>query len=142
MDGPADSARIYLLEPGEGVISPGGPAVVRPDGAREELPPLVYQAVEHVIEAMRAGQGVKVIPLRPELPIDEAAEAIEIRSDLFRKYVADGAIPFRSDEYVDWVRLADAIAFDRERNRRRSEGLQRLLDEDPWDEPDSGKGQE
>lgn len=140
MDGPADSARIYLLEPGEGVISPGGPAVVGPDGVREDLPPLVYKAVQHVIEAMRAGQAVKVTPLRPELPVDEAAHAIEIRSDLFRKYVADGAIPFRSDDYVDWVRLADVIAFDRERSRRRSEGVQKLLDEEPWDEPDSGEG--
>jgi len=88
----------------------------------------------HVVEAMRAGRAVKVIPLRPELPIDEAADAIEIRSDILRKYVADGTIPFRSTDYTDWVRLADVIAFENERSRRMSEGVQKMLDEEPWDE--------
>jgi hypothetical protein len=57
--------------------------------------------------------------------------------DILRKYVADGAIPFRSTEYVDWVRLQHVIAFDRERRKKRSEGLQKLLDEEPWDESTS-----
>jgi hypothetical protein len=134
MDGPADSARIYLLEDGERQITPDGASVVDAEGVRHDLPPLVFEAVQHVIEAMQAGMAVKVIPLRPELPIDDAADAIEIRSDILRKYAANGTIPFRSTEYVDWVRLADVIAFDSERSRMRSEGVQKLLDEERWDE--------
>jgi hypothetical protein len=134
MDGPADSARIDLLDEDERQITPNGPAVVDTEGVRHDLPPLVFEAVQHVIEAMQAGMAVKVIPLRPELPIDDAADAIEIRSDILRKYAANGTIPFQSTEYVDWVRLADVIAFDRERSRMRSEGVQKLLDEERWDE--------
>jgi hypothetical protein len=141
MDGPADSARIYLLEPGEGVISPGAAAVIGPDGIREELPPLVYQALRHVIEAMRAGKAVKISPLRPELPIDEAAAAIGMAGDDLRAYAAAGEVPFRSTEYVDWVRLSDVMAFDRRRRAFRRAGVRQLLDEEPWDEPDDDRNQ-
>jgi len=141
MDGPANSARIYLLEEGERQISEAGPAVVGPDGVREALPPLVFKAVQHVIEAMRAGMAVKVTPLRPELPIDEAAQAIGMAKDDLRAYVAEGAVPFRSTEYVDWVRLGDVIEFDRRRREHRRRGIQELLDEEPWDRPDAGGSQ-
>jgi hypothetical protein len=136
MDGPADSARIYLLSDGERQVSPTGPAVIDADGVRQELPPLVFKAVQHVIEALRAGMAVKVSPLRRELPIDEAAHAIGMAKDDFRAYVAEGAIPFRSTEYVDWVRLEDVIEFDRRRREHRRTGVQQMLDEDPWDEPE------
>jgi hypothetical protein len=142
MDGPADSAQVYLLQDGERQISSNGPAIIGPDGVRQEVPTPVFEAVQHVVEAMRAGMAVKVTPLRSELPIDEAAQAIEIRADLLREYAADGAIPFRSTEYVDWVRLHDVIAFDRERRKKRSEGLQKLLDEEPWDESTTDGTQE
>jgi hypothetical protein len=134
MDGPADSARIYLLSDEERQVSPSGPAVVDADGVRQELPPLVFKAVQHVIEAMRAGMAVKISPLRQELPIDEAAHAIGMAKDELRAYVAEGAVPFRSTEYVDWVRLEDVIEFDRRRREHRRAGVQQMLDEDPWDE--------
>ena len=141
MDGDASSARIYLLDENERQVTPNGPVIVGPDGVRLELPPLVYQAAQHVIEAMLAGQAVKLTPFRTELPIDEAAYAIDMRSDDLRAYVAEGAIPFRSTEYVDWVRLENVIKWDRERKRKRREGVQRLLDEGPWEEDeDSSDG--
>ncbi|TCO35685.1 hypothetical protein EV652_101570 [Kribbella steppae] len=136
MPGPSTDSRIYLLDADERQVVPGGPAVIGSDAVREELPPQVFRAVQHVIEAMRAGQAVKITPLRPELPIDEAADAIGIGRDDLRGYVAEGAIPFRSSEYVDWVRLADVIAWDNKRRQERSAALQELLDEEPWDEGD------
>jgi hypothetical protein len=63
-----------------------------------------------VIDAMRAGSAVKVSPLRTELPIDEAADTIGMARDDLRAYVAEGAVPFRSTQSVDWVNLATVIA--------------------------------
>jgi hypothetical protein len=137
MPGPTTDTRIYLLDPDERQTLPNAPAVVGPDGVREDIPPLVFKAVQHVLEAMRAGMAVKISPLRPELPIDEAADAIGMARDDLRAYVADGAVPFRSTEYVDWVRLADVIAWDNQRRKERSAIIQELLDEEPWDEPDA-----
>lgn len=134
MDGPDHAARIYSVNDAERQRSAGGTALVTADGVRHDIPQPVFAAVMHVVDAMHAGVAVKVIPLRPELPVDDAAEAIGIRADIVRKYVANGTIPFRSTEYTDWVRLQDVITFADERQRMRSEGLRKLLNEDPWDE--------
>jgi hypothetical protein len=53
------------------------------------------------------------------------------RDDL-RPYVAEGAVPFRSTDSVDWVDLATVIAWDNDRRAARAEGIRELLDEDPW----------
>ncbi|MEV4261501.1 hypothetical protein [Kribbella sp. NPDC049584] len=130
MHGPTRDARIYLLDDDEPQVVPEGPAVIRTDGVREEIPPVVYQAVWHVVQAMRAGQAVKVVPLRTELPIDHAADAIGIGRDDLRKHAADGNILFRSTEYVDWVQLADVIRWDSERRGRRRAILDEMFADD------------
>ncbi|GAA1509412.1 hypothetical protein [Kribbella lupini] len=94
----------------------------------------MFAAVQHVLDAMRAGMAVKVSPLRPELPIDEAADAIGMARDDLRAYVAEGAVPFRSTDSVDWVDLATVIAWDNDRRAARAEGIQELLEEDPWED--------
>jgi hypothetical protein len=134
MPGPTTDSRIYLLDSDERQVVPGGPAVVGPDGTREEIPPLVFEAVQHVLAAMRAGRGVKITPLRPELPIDEAADAIGMGRDDLRKYVAEGAVPFRSTQYVDWVQLADVINWDNRRRQERRAILDEYFSEDPSDD--------
>jgi hypothetical protein len=137
MLGPTRDARIYLLDDDEQQVVPGGPAVIGPDGVREEIPPLMYQAVRHVVEAMRAGQAVKVVPLRRELPIDEAADAIAIGRDDLRKHVGAGEIEFRSSQYVDWVQLAEVIEWDKRRHARRKAILDAYFAGD--DEHDDGR---
>jgi hypothetical protein len=136
VSGSADSARIYLTETdAERQIIASGPAVIGPGGERRDVPELALEAALHVVEAMQAGMAVKVLPLRPELPIDEAAYAVGMAGDDLRAYAAEGAIPFRSSQYVDWVRLRDVIALDRRIRQQRRDALQALRNEDPWDEP-------
>ncbi|WP_427895498.1 hypothetical protein ACQHIV_17255 [Kribbella sp. GL6] len=116
---PTTDARIYLLEDQDRRITPGGPAVIGPDGVRQDIPPAVYRVLQHVLEALRAGRAVKVSPLRTELPIDEAADALAIARDVLRKHVGAGEIPFRSTEYVDWVQLADVMNWDNQQRANR-----------------------
>ena len=123
-------SRIYLLDSDERRVVPGGPAVIGADGTREDIPLQVFRAVQHVLEAMRDGQAVKVTPLRAELPIDEAADAIGMGRDDLRRFVAEGAIPFRSSQYVDWVRLADVIRWDNTRREERNAALDELMADD------------
>lgn len=109
---PTMDARIYLLDEDERRVVPDGAAVIGPDGVREDIPAAAFRVLQHVLEAMRAGRAVKVVPLRTELPIDEAAGAVAVARDVLRKHVGAGEIPFRSTEYVDWVKLADVIEWD------------------------------
>jgi hypothetical protein len=137
MDGATTDSRVYLLDEDDRHIVPGGPAVIGPGGEREDIPPAVFRVIQHVLGAMRAGRAVKISPLRPELPIDEAADAIGMRRDDLRAYVAEGAIPFRSTEYVDWVRLADVIDLDNRRYEQQEAALDELMGGDPADDDES-----
>jgi hypothetical protein len=125
------------LESDERAVVPGGPAVIGPDGRREDIPPQVFRVLQHVLEAMRAGRAVKITPLRTELPIDEAADAIGMARDDLRAYVAEGAVPFRSTQYVDWVQLADVIEWDNRRRAERSAALDELMGGEPSGEESS-----
>lgn len=118
---------------------PGGPALVGADGSRRDLPPKVYEVMAFVEEALRQGYALQVTPLRQEVPVDEAADAISMSRKQFRQIVGKGEIPFRSSQYVDWVKLSDVLAFDARRKAQREEALQALADEEPWDqEPPKG----
>jgi hypothetical protein len=125
---------VFMLSDPDRKLVHGGPALVGPDGSRREVPPKVYEAMQFVEAALAKGLAVQITPLRHELPIDEAAGAIEMTRDELRHYVNKGEIPFRSTEYVDWVNLADVLAFDARLRAQREEGLQALADEEPWDE--------
>ncbi|MFG1812324.1 hypothetical protein ACGFIF_01045 [Kribbella sp. NPDC049174] len=137
MDVLPSQSEIFLLSGDDRRLAAGGPALVGADGARYEVPPKVFEALRFVEEAMRQGFAVKVTALRHELPIDEAAAAIGMGSDDLRAYVGEGAIPFRSTEYVDWVRLADVLAFSERLRKRRREALDEMLSESDYDDDDA-----
>ncbi|GAB2661876.1 hypothetical protein GCM10009743_42670 [Kribbella swartbergensis] len=127
-------SEIFLLSEDDRQLVAEGPAMIGPDGTRHDVPPKVFEALRFVEEAMRQGYAVQVTALRHELPIDEAAAAIGMGSDDLRAYVAEGAIPFRSTEYVDWVRLADVLRFDRRLRQQRREALDAMLSESDYDD--------
>jgi hypothetical protein len=123
--------KVFLLGEAEWRGSSGGPALVGPDGDRREVPPRVYEALLFVEAALRDGYAVQVTPLRTELPIDEAADAVEMDRDELRLYAARGDIPFRSTQYVDWVHLADVLALNSRINASRDQALQELAADEP-----------
>jgi hypothetical protein len=136
-------SEVFLLPAEDSRIVPSGPALIGRDGTRRDIPEKVAEAMEFVEAAMKSGFAVQITALRHELPIDEAAAAIEMSSRELRHYVAEGEMPFRSSEYVDWVRLADVLAFNKRLNAQRREALDEMLSEsvyDDDDEPPSAQG--
>lgn len=125
---------IFLLADTDRRLVAGGPALVGPDGVRRDIPPKVYDVLRFVEAAMLQGYAVQVTPLRDELPIDEAADAIEMDRDELRLFAGRGDVPFRSDEYVDWVKLSDVLAFNARLNADREQALQTLAEEESWDD--------
>jgi hypothetical protein len=125
---------VFLLSDSDRGLVPGGPALIGPDGERHEVPSKVYEVMRFVEAAMRAGYAVQVTPLRTELPIDEAADAIEMDRDELRLYASRGDIPFRSSEYVDWVELSDVLDLNTRVNAEREQTLQSIAEEEPWDD--------
>lgn len=125
---------VFLLAKEDRNVVPGGPALISPDGTRHDVPPKVHEVMEFVEAALRQGYALQITPLREEVPVDQAADAISMSRRQFRQFVGKGEIPFRSSEYVDWVKLSDVLAFDARLRAQREEALQALADEEPWDD--------
>ncbi|WP_158292922.1 MULTISPECIES: hypothetical protein [Kribbella] len=107
---------------------PSRPRIFQPDSTTDA------EAKAFVEELRAQGLAVKVTPYRTELPVDEAADAIDMARDDFRSYVAAGEIPFRSTQYVDWVLLADAIELKKRLKAQSGAALDELLSEPLWDD--------
>jgi hypothetical protein len=136
MDVLPSQSEIFMLTDADRKITPGGPALIGPDGTQHDIPLKVSEAMQFVEAAMAKGFAVQITALRHELPIDEAAAAIGMSRRDLRAYVADGEIPFRSSEYVDWVRLADVLAFNQRLKAQRREALDEMLSEPLWENGD------
>jgi hypothetical protein len=139
MDVTPSRPKVFLLTEQDRNLVANGPALTDPSGARHEIPPKVYEAMAYVEAILREGYAVQITPLRQELPVDEAADAISMSRKQFRQFVGKGAIPFRSSEYVDWVKLSDVLAFDARLQAQREEALQALADEEPWEDDETPK---
>ena len=138
MDVLPSQSEVFLQSEGERRLEPQASALIAPDGTRHDVPPEVFEAMRFVAAAMGQGFAVQVTAIRHELPIDEAAGVIGMAKDDLRAYAAEGAIPFRSSEYVDWVRLEDVLAFDRRLRKQRREALDAMLSESVYDDDDDG----
>jgi hypothetical protein len=139
MDVTPSRPKVFLLTEQDRNLVANGPALTDPSGTRHEIPPKVYEAMAYVEAILREGYAVQITPLRQELPVDEAADAISMSRKQFRQFVGKGAIPFRSSEYVDWVKLSDVLAFDARLQAQREEALQALADEEPWEDDETPK---
>jgi hypothetical protein len=142
MDVTPSRPKVFLLTEDDRDLVANGPALTDQDGSRHDLPPKVHEVLKYVEEALRQGYALQITPLRQELPIDEAAAAIEMSSRELRVYVSEGEIPFRSSEYVDWVRLADVLAFNQRLNTERRQVLDEMLSESVYDDDDDGPSSE
>ncbi|MFG1626651.1 hypothetical protein [Kribbella sp. NPDC049227] len=125
MDAMPGRPEVFLLEDDERVVAPGGPALIGPHGERREIPAKVYDVLRFVEAALLQGLAVQVTPLRSELTIDEAADAIEMDRDELRLYASRGDLPIRSSEYGDRVRLADVLALNARVNAERDRRCRR-----------------
>lgn len=134
--------KVFLLTEDDRTLVANGPALTDLDGSRHDIPPKVYEVMEFVEEALRQGYALQITPLRHELPVDEAAGAIEMSPRELRLYVSQGEIGFRSSEYVDWVKLSDVLAFNERLNTERRQVLDEMLSESVYDDDDDASSTE
>jgi excisionase family DNA binding protein len=101
------------------------PQLVGPDGQATELPAEIYKLLVTVIDHLKAGNGVSIVPVHAELTTVEAAELLGVSRPHLIKQLETGAIPFRKVGSHRRVRLADLLAY---RDRQDAEA-QAALDE-------------
>lgn len=107
--------------------SAGQAALVGPSGERVRLPHPVYEVLVEVIEAMRAGRAITVVPSAQRLTTQEAADLIGISRPTLVKLLDAGKIPYEQPGRHRRVRLADVLEYRDRRRRERRETLDELV---------------
>jgi hypothetical protein len=126
--------RTYFLTGDDRRITTNGPALTAPSGERKELPVAAYEALDHVLEALRAGMGVTVTPIPPLLSLSEASEVLQVSVETLREHIAAGRLSVQEDNGAWLITLTDLLAFSDELRGRRRE----LLDEMTQDGQQAG----
>ena len=98
-------------------------SLVGPDGVTIELPEGIHSLLVSIVENLKAGNGVTVIPMHAELTTVEAAEILNVSRPFLIKQLEGGAVPFHMVGTHRRLRLADVLAY---RDRMESQAADAL----------------
>ncbi len=85
--------------------------LVGPDGTAIELPEGIHDVLLSIIEHLKAGNGVTVIPMHAELTTVEAAELLNVSRPFLIKQIEAGTLPCHMVGTHRRLRLADVLAY-------------------------------
>ncbi|MGI8999813.1 MAG: excisionase family DNA-binding protein [Candidatus Limnocylindria bacterium] len=84
---------------------------VGPDGTAIELPERIHDVLLSIIEHLKAGNGVTVIPMHAELTTVEAAELLNVSRPFLIKQIEAGTLLCHMVGTHRRLRLADVLAY-------------------------------
>lgn len=84
--------------------------LVGPEGDAIELPEGIHELLVSIVENLKAGNGVTVIPMHAELTTVEAAELLNVSRPFLIKQLEAGALPYHMVGTHRRLRLADVLA--------------------------------
>jgi len=87
------------------------PRLVGPDGDGIELPREIHALLVSIVETLKAGNGVSVIPLHAELTTVEAAQLLNVSRPFLIKQLDAGALPHHMVGTHRRLRLLDVLAY-------------------------------
>lgn len=85
--------------------------LVGPDGIAIELPEGIHDLLVSIVENLKAGNGVSVIPMHAELTTVEAAEILNVSRPFLIKQIEAGELPHHMVGTHRRLRLADVLAY-------------------------------
>lgn len=105
------------------------PRLVGPDGAAIELPEGIHDLLASIVEHLKAGDGVTVIPMHAELTTVEAAELLNVSRPFLVKQIDSGALACHMVGTHRRLRLADVLAYRDRMDARGAEALEAMTAE-------------
>ncbi|HEX3826379.1 MAG TPA: helix-turn-helix domain-containing protein [Sporichthyaceae bacterium] len=104
------------------------PRLVGPDGDAIELPRGIHDLLVAIVEQLKAGNGVTVIPMHAELTTVEAAQLLNVSRPYLIRQLEAGELPFHMVGTHRRLRLADVLAY-RDRTDAQAEAALAALTE-------------
>ncbi len=99
------------------------PRLVGPDGASIELPASIHNVLVSVVDILKAGDGVSIIPLHAELTTVQAADVLNISRPHLIKQIEAGALAHYMVGTHRRLKLVDVLAYRDQLDAQASEAL-------------------
>lgn len=100
--------------------------LVTADGNRVPIPASIFGILEQVVQVMANGDAIRVVPMRPELTLQQAADLLNVPSHYLTQLLEEGDIPsvYSGTEYR--IRIEDILAYKSVRDKERADSLDEL----------------
>ena len=103
--------------------------LVGPDGVSIELPASIHDVLVSVVEILKAGDGVSIIPLHAELTTVQAADVLNVSRPHVIKQIEAGALPHHMVGTHRRLRQVDVLAYRDQLDAQASQALDAMAAE-------------
>jgi excisionase family DNA binding protein len=103
------------------LIAKGGESAV-------EIPETIHELLLQILDLMRQGKAISIIPVTQDLTTQQAAEVIGVSRPFFVKLIEAGALPFHLAGTHRRVYLRDLLAYKERRDSDRHAAIERMAD--------------
>jgi excisionase family DNA binding protein len=100
-----------------------------PDGEQAPLPEAVYQVLVQVVEALREGKIITVVPQTQRLTTQEAADFLGVSRPTIVKLLEQGKIPYDQPGRHRRILFSDLLRYVEQRREDRAAVLDRMTEE-------------
>jgi excisionase family DNA binding protein len=102
--------------------------LVGPDGTEIQLPAVVFRVLSNVVDHMRRGDSVSVVPVHRELTTQEAAELLGVSRPSVIRVLESGALAYRTLGTHRRIKFGDLMAYKAQRDAARQRALDELTE--------------
>jgi excisionase family DNA binding protein len=103
------------------------PRLVGADGTSVEVPFEIFELLTFVVNELKAGNGVSIVPLHAELTTVEAADILNVSRPHLIKQLESGALPYRLVGSHRRIRLVDVLAYRDQQDAEASASLDQMV---------------
>ncbi|MGH3210201.1 MAG: helix-turn-helix domain-containing protein, partial [Trebonia sp.] len=100
-----------------------------PDGEQVPLPVEVYRLLVEMVEAMREGKVITLVPRTQRLTTQEAADVLGVSRPTMVKLLEDGKIPYEQPGRHRRVLFTDLLAYTERQHTSRRAALDRMTED-------------
>jgi excisionase family DNA binding protein len=100
-----------------------------PDGEQVPLPEEVYRVVVEVVEAMREGKAITLVPRTQRLTTQEAADFLGVSRPTLVKLLEDGKIPYDQPGRHRRLLFTDLLAYRQRQHADRRAALDQMTED-------------